>query len=95
MSEGPYSAEASGLLGGFHLLFRGEKLLHGLPSEIMFYVDQCNAAYAEGYKAGRKSRDGLREALQAIASELYVNVESATRCRQIAKQALADDENAK
>lgn len=52
----------------------------------------ANAAYAEGYKAGRKSRDGLREALQAIASELYVNVESATRCRQIAKQAIADDE---
>ena len=55
-------------------------------------VEIANAAYADGYKAGRASREGLRETLQAIASELYVNVESATRCRQIAKQALAEDE---
>jgi hypothetical protein len=55
-------------------------------------ANALNAAYAEGFKAGRASRDGLREALVAISSELYVNVDAATRCRQLAKKALAEDD---
>ena len=93
MSEGPYSAEASGLLGGFHLLFRGEKLLHGLPSEIMFYVDQCNAAYAEGYKAGRASRDGLVEKMKRISYGLTLPETDMERAiRKVIEEALAEDE---
>ena len=56
-------------------------------------LDTREAAIANAaWLAGRASRDGLREALVAISSELYVNVDAATRCRQLAKKALAEDE---
>lgn len=65
-----------------------------LDTELHGYrlLSALNIAYTEGFKAGRASRDRLREALVVISSELYVNVDAATRCRQTAKKALAEDE---
>jgi hypothetical protein len=78
--NGPYKLIRDiGIAGpGIGPKFLGEKEV--LPA--------LNAAWL----AGRASRDGLREALVAISSELYVNVDAATRCRQLAKKALAEDE---
>ena len=88
--EGPYRIfEAD---GKFVVDVPGLLLQSKNKPDAEMWVEAFNMAHDKGFKAGRASRDGLREALQAIASELYVNVESATRCRQIAKQALAEDE---
>lgn len=68
----------------------------GEPPDAYRLVDSRDAIIANlSFAAGRASRDGLREALVAISSELYVNVDAATRCRQLAKKALADDEEGK
>lgn len=92
--EGPYKVEEyreNGFAGWIIRLTDGT-LPYGDEDMANFMADRMNAAYAAGVEAGRKSRDVLRDALTKISSQLYVDVESATRCRQIAKQALAEDE---
>lgn len=94
-AKGPYCKR----VGSSEIQFRGklEKCVYELTSPYVIdkQVEMINRAYEDGVKEGRASRDGLREALVAISSELYVNVDAATRCRQLAKKALADDEEGK
>ena len=54
-----------------------------------YSVHSMNAAYAEGFKAGRASRDGLRKALEKIAGEDYRGNRPVSA--SIAMKALKDD----
>jgi hypothetical protein len=53
----------------------------------------ANASYAEGYKAGRASRDGLRAALKQLRGPIVPLHTGACAC--VACAALAEDEEPK
>ena len=94
-AKGPYQLMRGGRIGGPWEWIKGPTDPHRCLEPIGEVVKALNDCHGVAYAAGRASRDGLREALVAISSELYVNVDAATRCRQLAKKALADDEEGK